>query len=100
MGQYQMKKNTLPNSQKTVKVYPKMVNCGQLSTSELMDRIAEGSGISRADVCSVLSALSRRIALDIAFGNTVKVDGIGVFSASLALRPDRAEEQTDGHNRN
>lgn len=93
-------KNSLPNAEETKKLYPKMVSAGLMGTEELVGKIAAGTTFSYGDLKGMLAALSGSIAKEVADGRTVKVDGLGVFSAKLGLVPDAVEENKDGHKRN
>ena len=95
-----MQTNTLPNADVTKKLYPKIVSTGLVNMEMLVRLIAESSAFNEGTVKGVIEALSHRIALETGFGRTVKVDGIGTFSALLGLGRDKVEEQKDGHNRN
>ena len=100
MGRYEMIKNSLPNADKTKKLYPRMVTEGQVGTDELVKLISASSTFTEGDIRGMIEALSCRIALEMGLGHTVKVDGIGTFSALLELKDNRVEEQKNGHNRN
>ena len=79
--------------------FPKMVLKSNLSTEELVERIAfPGSGVSRASVVAVLMRLSEQLAASLADGHSVTIDGIGTFTAALGYKEGRVREDiSDEH---
>ena len=75
MAKYRMQE--MPDMRQTGerKLYPRMEMEGQISTDDLAESISEGSS----------AALARQLAFGMRNGMSVKIDGIGIFSASLAL---------------
>ena len=96
MAKYTMQEmNDLNNEGKTL-LYPRLINSGSRGTDELASYIAECTSFSTADVKGVLDQLARGIALALARGESVKLDGIGLFTATLGLRKGKAREEPDG----
>ena len=96
MAKYTMQEmNDLNNEGKTL-LYPRLINSGSRGTDELASYIAECTSFSTADVKGVLDQLARGIALALARGESVKLDGIGLFTATLGLREGKAREEPDG----
>lgn len=96
MAKYTMQEmNDLNNEGKTL-LYPRLINSGCRGTDELASYIAECTSFSKADVKGVLEQLARGIALALARGESVKLDGIGLFTATLGLREGKAREEPDG----
>lgn len=76
--------------------YPKMERFRMFSEEEFIAKMAmEGSGLSKGQVESVLRALRQRMTEMLALGYTVKVKGIGTFSASLGVREGKELETGD-----
>lgn len=67
-------------------VFPRFCNARQVSTGEVAESISAGSTFSPGDVVGLLRALSDKIAVEASRGNSVKLDGIGIFSPSLSFR--------------
>ena len=77
--------------------YPQIKRFRMLSEDELISKVAmEGSGMSEGMVESVLNGLRNRIVEMIALGYSVKVKGLGVFSASLGIRDEKRQDTADG----
>lgn len=77
-------------------LYPQIDRYRMLSEDEFIDKMAmEGSGLSRGQVESMLSALKLRLSEMLGLGYTVKVKGIGTFSASLGIKDGKEPETTD-----
>lgn len=102
MAQYIMEE--MPDIHKTGKkiMYPKFARIDNVSTKELVQRISEVSGFSLGDVEGVLLQTALEMAHLMANGHSVKLDGIGTFTPSLALcrGKEREEAQEGGKHRN
>lgn len=66
--------------------YPRLILDGQTTTDELAEAIAAGTTFGAGEVKGLLSALAERLAVEMRRGKSVKVDGIGTFTAALGLR--------------
>ena len=77
-------------------LYPRMVLSGSCSTEKLAQAIASGSTFSQGEVQGIIQQLGRQLAREMAEGKSVKIDGIGLFTPSLALRKDKERESPDG----
>lgn len=87
MADYVMREmNDVRGTGETV-FYPKIARFRLFSEEEFVAKMAmEGSGLSKGQVESVLTALKGRIAEMLALGYTVKVKGLGSFSTSLGVK--------------
>ncbi len=74
-------------------LYPRLAMVAQTSTRELVQEIAEASSFTPGDVEGLVRQLSVEIAHQLAQGHSVKLDGIGVFTPSLALREGKEREE-------
>lgn len=92
MALYEMKE--MPDINKTGEriLYPRLAMVAQTSTEELVREIASGSSFTPGNVQGLLVQLYVEIAHQLAQGRSVKLDGIGVFTASLALAVKYLEE--------
>ncbi|WP_304296969.1 HU family DNA-binding protein [Porphyromonas gulae] len=93
----------MPDMQGTGKrtMYPKMISRGTMGPDEIAELISSQSTFSPGEVKGLVVALARTIAYGVASGYTVKIEEIGSFSASLALRKGvESEEAESGTRRN
>ena len=89
----------MPDIRKTGKkvTYPKFARIENMSTKELAKRIEDVSGFSAGDIEGVFLQASIEMAHLMANGYSVKIDGIGTFTPSLALcKGKEREEAGDG----
>lgn len=100
MAKYKMRETPdLRGDGKRVK-YPKMVISGQINLRRIARQIAQESSYSEADVLGFVAALAGHIARGIASGHSVKVDGVGIFTARLGLKRGAERESDEGSRRN
>ena len=95
MPHYIMKE--MPDLQGTSEqtTYPQMVMTGQTSTRELANYIALKCAFSKGVTEGVISELGEALAHEMGMGHSVKIEGLGVFTPSLALRPDKEREEPE-----
>lgn len=86
MAEYQMKELTLPGKDGEKTMYPKMKiwECVDLET--LVRSMSYASSFTPGDIVGIVRSLAQAMAENMADGNSVKIDGIGVFTPSLGLR--------------
>ena len=77
-------------------LYPRMIIRDCCGTEELASTISEESSFTPGEVMGMMRQLCRKMAAAMAEGRSVKLDGLGTFSPSLALRKGRERETTDG----
>ena len=89
MARYIMEE--MPDIQKTGKriTYPKFARIDNASIKELAQRVGDVSGFSAGDIEGVLLQTAIEMAHLMAEGRSVKIDGIGTFTPSLALCRDK-----------
>ena len=78
------------------RLYPRLEINRQVELKELAQRISEGTTFTPGDILGVVGALSVRIAQLLAEGCSVKLNGLGNFTASLKLRKGLIPEQAEG----
>ena len=83
-----------------VVLYPQMFGRGVFDTDELAQQLSERCSLTPGDVKAALSGLADMMAERMAAGYSVRLDGIGVFTASLGLVDGKEREQADGTRRN
>ena len=102
MARYIMEE--MPDIHKTGKkvTYPKFARIENMSTKELAKRIEDVSGFSAGDIEGIFLQASIEMAYLMANGYSVKIDGIGTFTPSLALceGKEREDAEEGGKHRN
>ncbi len=86
MAEYEMQESNLPNEDGKRVLFPRMKLWGQADLDKIADKISYASSFTPGDIKGLVRALADEIAYQMANGNSVKIDGIGVFTPSLALR--------------
>lgn len=74
--------------------YPKMVMRGQTGTRELAQYIAQKCAFAKGVTEGVICELGEALAHELAMGFSVKIEGLGTFTPSLALRNGKQREET------
>lgn len=78
------------------KAYYRIKTRQNISTQALTERIEHmHHGLSRGQIINVIDELASRIAYELAEGNTVTIDRLGTFSASIGLKEDASTGSTD-----
>lgn len=78
------------------RVYYRMKIEENIDTNQFMDEIAyPGSGLSRASVVSVMTAVAEHLARLMADGRSVTIEGIGTFKPTLGVVKDKEVETLD-----
>lgn len=92
----------LPNEKGERILYPRLVLSGQLDAEYIAEELADGTTFNAAEAMGMLTAFARKMACYLGRGYSVKVDGLGIFTASLELKDDkeREEEGADATRRN
>lgn len=82
------------------RLYPKLVNGQMVSSERVADIIERRTSFTRSDVVGVLAELAAVAGEQMAEGNSVKLDGLGVLRPVLGLvDKERRGGWTDGANR-
>lgn len=82
------------------RLYPKLVNGQVVDAERIADIIERRTSFTRGDVLGVLSELTAIAEEQIADGNSVKIDGLGVLRPVLGLvEKEKRGEWTDSANR-
>lgn len=87
-------KQEMPDIRKTGKqqCYYRMEMERNIGTEELLEQMSyDGSSLDRGKIAHVLMSLADQIAIDLANGCSVTLDGIGTFTAAIGV--DRRHEQ-------
>lgn len=94
MAEYEMQESNLPNKEGKRILYPRLVLYGQRDTGYIARKLASATTFTPGEVTGLLQALADEIASQLAQGYSIKLDGIGNFTASLALN--RGKERETG----
>ena len=85
----------LNNEGKTLR-YPRMVMEQCCETDELARWVASGTTYGEGEVRGILSEVARWMALTMAQGRSVRLEGLGLFTPALGLRRGKEREEADG----
>ncbi len=96
MAKYVMREmNDVRGDGETV-MYPKMERFRQVAWEDFVDDMSRGgANINRGTVEDVMARVVDKLAEYIGRGYTVKVDGLGTFSASLGMKADKDRDTAD-----
>ena len=86
----------LHNEGKTL-LYPRMELQSGCGLDELAQQVAEGTTFGAGEVKGVICLVARRMAMMMATGRPVTLDGIGTFTPALGLKKGREREKADGN---
>lgn len=96
MAKFRMEEMNDLNRTGRKRLYPRMEITGQVDLNKLAREISNDTTFTQGEVVGVVEALMKKIAQCIADGKSVKIEGIGMFTASLKLREGRQPEFADG----
>lgn len=80
--------------------FPKMIVEHQYSLRDLAEEIAKRSTFSQGEIEGLMLSVVDAITTRVADGYSVKIDGLGSFSAKLGMKKGVEREQPDGTKRN
>lgn len=92
MAEYEMQESNLPNKEGKRILYPRLVLYGQRDTGYIARKLASATTFTPGEVTGLLQVLADEIASQLAQGYSIKLDGIGNFTASLALSHGKERE--------
>lgn len=92
MAEYEMQELTLPSSDGKRILYPRMVVKQQVDLEHIAENIQRASSYGKGEIVGLVQELVYQMAMEMAGGKSVKIDGIGVFTPSLALRANKPRE--------
>lgn len=80
-------------------VKPRFVQTRQVGTGEFITELVRRSSLTRGELLGVLSNIAETLPYFLAQGNSVRMEGIGVFTPTLAMRNDQPVTELDdeGH---
>lgn len=92
MAKYRMEEMNDLNGKGEQRLYPRLEIQRQVNLDELAHWISQGATFTSGDVIGVIDALKAQIAHFLADGCSVKINGLGNFTASLKLREGKETE--------
>lgn len=92
---YTMREMPDMNGEGKTRLYPKLIISSCSEENELCERIADNSTFSPGEIQGILISLCKEMAHAMANGQSVRINGLGVFTPSLSLREGKEEEQAD-----
>lgn len=92
---YTMREMPDMNGEGKTRLYPKLIISSCCEENELCERIADNSTFSPGEIQGILISLCKEMAHAMANGQSVRINGLGVFTPSLSLREGKEEEQAD-----
>lgn len=96
MAKYIMQEmNDLHREGKTL-LYPRIIIRNCCGTDELVERAAEGTTLNDGEINASIIQLAKCLAQEMAKGRSVRIEGIGLFTPSLALRKGKQREEASG----
>lgn len=97
MGSYYVMKE-MPDLKGTGEriLYPQFAQIEQVSTRQLAESIRSKSTFTEGEIEGLIRMITHEMVHELAQGHSVKLDGIGTFTPSLALQPGKEREEADG----
>lgn len=100
MAEYEMQEMTLPDKEGKHVKFPRIIINGEANTEYLARELAHGTTFNRGEIIGLLQGLADVMAHEMAQGKAVKLDGIGRFTPTLALRKGKEREtEEEGESR-
>lgn len=96
MAKYVMQEAVDLNKEGKTLTYPKLIIGQCVDSNALAKQIASHTTFSRGEIVAVIDYLWSYMAENLGEGNSVKIDGLGVFTPSLAYRKGVERETEDG----
>jgi predicted histone-like DNA-binding protein len=84
----------LPDMQNTGerKVYPKVDYCGQMTNEEFLHMMEKVTMLQGGTIQAVIAGMAKTIGLAFLRGDSVKIDGLGIFSVKLGMKKESETE--------
>lgn len=93
MAKYDMQEMGLPHKDGKPVLYPRLVLDGQISSDRIAEELADATTFNAGEVNGLLMALAHKVAWHMGHGYSVKLKGIGTFTASLGIRKEKEREE-------
>ncbi len=92
MAKYEMQEMNVPDKNGKHVKFPRMIINGEADTEYLARMLAHGTTFNRGEIIGLLQGLADVMAHEMGMGKAVKLDGIGRFTPTLALREGKERE--------
>lgn len=76
-------------------LYPKMEITGICETRDLVEASVKGTSVNKSEAMAVIDLISAEMARRMAQGQSVRIDGIGLFTPSLCLKKGKERESAE-----
>lgn len=94
MAQYEIQELSLPNEKGERILYPRLVLSGQLNARYLIEHLASGTTYNVGEAMGLITAFTREMAYYLGQGYSVKVDELGIFTATLEFKEGKAPQES------
>lgn len=88
-----MQEMGLPHKDGKPVLYPRLVLDGQISSERIAQELADATTFNAGEVNGLLMALAHKMTWHMGHGYSVKLEGIGTFTASLGIRKEKEREE-------
>lgn len=95
MAKYDMQESTLPHKDGKPVRYPRLVLYGQINSEDMATDISRGTTFGPGEVNGLFQTFVEKMSDYLAAGYSVKIKGLGTFTASLALKQGKEREEAD-----
>lgn len=95
MAEYEMQESNLPTKEGKRILFPRMRLWGQVDLKSVAQKVSYATSFTQGDIVGLVEALAQEIAYQMGQGYSVKINGLGVFTPTLALRKGVERESGD-----
>ena len=93
MAKYIKKEIVDLNGKGTTQAYYRMKTVGKMDHDDFVRRCHQSCGtFSKAEITGILATITEQLAYEIARGYSVKIDGLGTFTAKLGVSKDKERD--------
>lgn len=95
MAEYEMQEFTLSDDPARPVLFPRIRLQGCIGLERIAGEMADGTTFTASEVEAIVGEVARRMARHMAYGNSVKIEGLGTFTPSLGLRDGKERESVE-----
>ena len=95
MAKYMMQEMNLPNEEGERLLFPRIRLEGQIGTQMIAEQVSESTAFTPGDVRGVIQSIAQQMSRWMGMGYSVKIEGIGIFTPTLALIKDKERETAE-----
>ncbi len=102
MAEYEMQESNLPSEDGKRILFPRMKLWGQKDLKEIAQKVSYATSFTTGDILGLIEALTQEMSYQMGQGYSVKINGLGIFTPTLALREgvERESGEEGGKRRN